>query len=92
MLSYKRNSLGQNTCCIDILSFNFLQVVRHYHGHLSAIYSLDLHPTIDVLLTCGRDATARVIKFGRLFILVKKYKWYLHLHFRAWLKGIADIV
>lgn len=36
------------------------QVVRHYHGHLSAIYSLDLHPTIDVLVTCGRDATARV--------------------------------
>ena len=37
-----------------------LQVVRHYHGHLSAIYSLDLHPTIDVLFTCGRDATTRV--------------------------------
>lgn len=34
--------------------------MRHYHGHLSAIYSLDLHPTIDVLFTCGRDATTRV--------------------------------
>jgi len=36
------------------------QVIRHYHGHLSAVYSLDIHPTIDVLVTCGRDATARV--------------------------------
>ena len=41
--------------------FACLQVVRHYHGHLSAIHSLDLHPTIDVLFTCGRDATTRVI-------------------------------
>lgn len=37
-----------------------LQVIRHYHGHLSAVYAMDLHPTIDVLVTCGRDATARV--------------------------------
>lgn len=59
---YFRNSLSQNTCFIDALPWNLLQVVRHYHGHLSAIYSLDLHPTIDVLLTCGRDATARVTK------------------------------
>ena len=36
------------------------QVVRHYHGHLSAVYGVALHPTIDVLVTCGRDATARV--------------------------------
>jgi len=36
------------------------QVIRHYHGHLSAVYSIDIHPTIDVLVTCGRDATARV--------------------------------
>lgn len=36
------------------------QVIRHYHGHLSAVYSLTLHPTIDVLVTAGRDATARV--------------------------------
>lgn len=36
------------------------QVIRHYHGHLSAVYDLDLHPTIDVLVTCSRDATARV--------------------------------
>ena len=36
------------------------QVIRHYHGHLSAVYDLDLHPTIDVLVTCSRDSTARV--------------------------------
>lgn len=36
------------------------QVIRHYHGHLSAVYGLDLHPTIDVLVTCSRDSTARV--------------------------------
>jgi len=43
------------------------QVIRHYHGHLSAVYSIDIHPTIDVLVTCGRDATARV--------------WYLHMRY-----------
>ena len=40
--------------------YSVFQVIRHYHGHLSACYALDIHPTIDVLLTCGRDATARV--------------------------------
>ena len=38
----------------------FAQVIRHYHGHLSACYDLSLHPTLDVLVTCGRDSTARV--------------------------------
>ena len=37
-----------------------VQVVRHYHGHLSGVYCMSLHPTIDVLLTGGRDSTARV--------------------------------
>ena len=40
--------------------FFLFQVIRHYHGHLSAVYSLALHPTIDVLITAGRDCTARV--------------------------------
>lgn len=35
-------------------------MIRHYHGHLSAVYSMALHPTLDILLTAGRDATARV--------------------------------
>lgn len=36
------------------------KVIRQYHGHLSGVYSLSLHPTLDVLVTSGRDATARV--------------------------------
>jgi pleiotropic regulator 1 len=36
------------------------KVIRHYHGHLSGIYALSLHPTVDVLVTAGRDAVARV--------------------------------
>ena len=37
------------------------QVVRHYHGHLSGVYSLDVHPTIpQLMVTAGRDAVARV--------------------------------
>ena len=38
----------------------FPSFFRHYHGHLSAVYDLALHPTIDVLVSCGRDSTARV--------------------------------
>ena len=36
------------------------KVIRHYHGHLSGVYSLALHPTLDVLITGGRDSVARV--------------------------------
>lgn len=36
------------------------KVIRHYHGHLSGVYALSLHPTLDVLVTAGRDASARV--------------------------------
>lgn len=36
------------------------KVIRHYHGHLSGVYALALHPTLDILITSGRDATARV--------------------------------
>ena len=43
--------------CWD-LEYN--KVIRHYHGHLSAVYDLALHPTLDVLVSCGRDSTARV--------------------------------
>lgn len=32
------------------------QVIRHYHGHLSGVFALKLHPTLDVLVTGGRDA------------------------------------
>ena len=36
------------------------KVIRHYHGHLSGVYTLSLHPTLDILVTAGRDASARV--------------------------------
>lgn len=36
------------------------KVIRHYHGHLSAVYALDLHPTLDILVSSGRDSTVRV--------------------------------
>ena len=35
-------------------------MIRHYHGHLSAVHCISLHPTIDVLVTGGRDSSARV--------------------------------
>ncbi|MFH4977336.1 hypothetical protein AB6A40_004045 [Gnathostoma spinigerum] len=43
--------------CWD-LEYN--KVIRHYHGHLSGVQDLSVHPTIDILVTCARDATARV--------------------------------
>lgn len=49
----------QTTVC-DIWNIRY-QVIRHYHGHLSAVHDISLHPTIDVLVTCGRDSTARVM-------------------------------
>ena len=36
------------------------KVIRNYHGHLSGVYSLSLHPTLDLLVTGGRDSVARV--------------------------------
>ncbi|KAI3673587.1 hypothetical protein L6452_39710 [Arctium lappa] len=36
------------------------KVIRSYHGHLSDVYCLELHPTIDVVLTGGRDSVYRV--------------------------------
>ena len=43
-----------------MLGFEANKVFRHYHGHLSGVYSLSLHPTLDVLVTAGRDTSARV--------------------------------
>ncbi len=33
--------------CWD-LEYN--KIIRNYHGHLSGVYSLSLHPTLDVLV------------------------------------------
>ena len=43
--------------CWD-LEYN--KVIRHYHGHLSGVYALALHPELDVLMTGGRDSACRV--------------------------------
>ena len=37
-----------------------MQVIRHYHGHLSGCYALALHPKLDLLMTGGRDSVCRV--------------------------------
>jgi pleiotropic regulator 1 len=43
--------------CWD-LEYN--KVIRSYHGHLSGVYCLALHPTLDILMTGGRDSVCRV--------------------------------
>lgn len=42
------------------LPFRLLQVIRNYHGHLSGVYCIALHPTLDLIMTGGRDSTCRV--------------------------------
>lgn len=36
------------------------KVIRHYHGHLSGVWSMGIHPQLDVLVTGSRDSVARV--------------------------------
>jgi len=36
------------------------KVVRHYHGHLSGVFALALHPTLNMMATGGRDSTVRL--------------------------------
>jgi pleiotropic regulator 1 len=36
------------------------KVIRHYHGHLSGVFAINVHPVLDVLVTGGRDSVARV--------------------------------
>ncbi|KAI3731899.1 hypothetical protein L1987_63091 [Smallanthus sonchifolius] len=43
-----------------VSNFQSLAIIRSYHGHLSGVYCLALHPTIDLLLTGGRDSVCRV--------------------------------
>lgn len=35
-------------------------MIRDYHGHLSGVYCIALHPTLDVIVTGGRDSVCRV--------------------------------
>jgi pleiotropic regulator 1 len=43
--------------CWD-LEYN--KIIRNYHGHLSGVYCVAQHPTLDLIFTGGRDATVRV--------------------------------
>lgn len=36
------------------------KVIRSYHGHLSGVYCLTIHPSLDLLITGSRDSTAKV--------------------------------
>ena len=36
------------------------KVTRNYHGHLSGVFDLKIHPTLDLIVTGGRDCVARV--------------------------------
>ena len=49
-----------NLISVKCWDMEYNRVIRHYHGHLSSVYGLDLHPTIDILVSVGRDAVARV--------------------------------
>lgn len=35
-------------------------MIRNYHGHLSGVYSIALHPALPLLITGGRDSAVRV--------------------------------
>ena len=57
--------------CWD-LEYN--KVIRHYHGHLSGVYSLSLHPTLDLLVTGGRDSVDErggILQVGVLAVAVR---------------------
>jgi pleiotropic regulator 1 len=36
------------------------RVIRNYHGHFSGVYSIALHPQLDILATGGRDCSVRL--------------------------------
>lgn len=68
LCTYARDSMAR-TCVrvADVLyvcaigwDLEYNKVIRSYHGHLSGVFSLKIHPTLDVLVTGGRDAVARV--------------------------------
>ena len=49
--------LDKTVKCWDM---EYNKVIRSYHGHLSGVYSLKLHPTLDILFSGGRDSACRV--------------------------------
>ncbi|EGV65699.1 pre-mRNA-splicing factor prp46 [Yamadazyma tenuis] len=48
--------------CFDLERSNSVSgcEIRNYHGHLGGIYTMALHPQLDLLFTGGRDQTVRV--------------------------------
>jgi pleiotropic regulator 1 len=51
----------QAGCSVSVVAHLIvIQVIRNYHGHLSGVYSLALHPTLPLLVTGGRDSAVRV--------------------------------
>ncbi|KAL9994814.1 putative transcription factor WD40-like family [Helianthus debilis subsp. tardiflorus] len=52
-------ALISSPICPHSESLHRSPVIRPYYGHLSGVYCLALHPTIDVL-TGGRDSVCRV--------------------------------
>ena len=53
-----------------------MQVIRNYHGHLSGVYTLALHPTLPLLMTGGRDSAVRVWDIRtRLQVSVPPKQW-----------------
>lgn len=36
------------------------RVIRIYHGHLTGVYALAMHPNIDILASGGRDCCMRI--------------------------------
>ena len=38
-------------CMVKCWDLEYNKVIRNYHGHLSGVYCMALHPTLDVLLT-----------------------------------------
>jgi pleiotropic regulator 1 len=63
-------AMFSNLCCVyDVLpllsivlgwDLEYNKVIRHYHGHLSGVFCIDVHPVLDLLITGGRDSVARV--------------------------------
>lgn len=37
-----------------------MQVIRNYHGHLSGVFAVAVHPELPLLMTGGRDSTCRL--------------------------------
>lgn len=80
--------------CWD-LEYN--KVIRHYHGHLSAVQDLSIHPTLDILVTCARDATARVRSSAYLFrsrearaFFSRRLFYFISKHFKSTLKRMCS--